>query len=203
MKIICIGRNYADHIRELANEKPDEPVIFLKPESALVLDNRPVRMPSFSNDVHHELEIVLRVCKAGKDIPVQEANGYFDAMAAGIDFTARDLQNQLKSKGLPWEIAKAFDDSAPVSGFIEKSRFSDVKAIRFSLKVNGQIRQSGDTGLMLFHFDEIISAASRYFRLDPGDLIFTGTPAGVGAVRSGDCLEAFIEDKQVLKFFIQ
>jgi 2-keto-4-pentenoate hydratase/2-oxohepta-3-ene-1,7-dioic acid hydratase in catechol pathway len=200
MKIICIGRNYADHIRELANEKPEEPVLFLKPETALVLQNQEVPFPSFTQDLHHELELVLRVCRDGKDISLQEAGDFYDAIGLGIDFTARDLQAKLKSKGLPWETAKAFDYSAPLSEFIPIDKISLENGIHFQLKVNGEIRQQGNSNLMLFPFDEIISHASRFFRLLPGDVIFTGTPSGVAAVQSGDHLEGFLENTKLLDF---
>ena len=202
MKILCIGRNYADHIQELANEKPDEPVVFLKPDTALVFGNQSVMYPKFTQDMHHELEIVLRINKEGKDIAKKDAPDYFDAIGLGIDFTARDLQTKLKSKGLPWEISKAFDHSAPVSEFFPKSEFSDLANLNFHLHVNGEKRQTGNTSLMLFHFNEIISWISRYFSLQPGDLVFTGTPAGVSAVKPGDRLEAWLEDKKTLDFLV-
>jgi len=200
MKIICIGRNYADRIRELANEKPEEPVLFLKPESALVLNNSDVKHPSFTSDLHHELEIVLRVCREGTNIASEHADAYYDAFALGIDFTARDLQAKLKAKSLPWETAKAFDQSAPVSAFIPKSELNLKDGIAFTLQVNGETRQQGNTQMMLFPFAEIIEAASRFFRLMPGDLIFTGTPAGVAAVKPGDQLEAWMEGRKLLEF---
>ena len=200
MKIICIGRNYADHIRELANEKPDEPVLFLKPESALILNNSDVKHPTFTSDLHHELEIVLRICREGSNIASENADAYFDAFALGIDFTARDLQAKLKAKSLPWETAKAFDQSAPVSAFIPKSELNLKDGIAFTLQVNGKTRQQGNTQMMLFPFAEIIEAASRFFRLMPGDLIFTGTPAGVAAVKPGDHLEAWMEGRKLLEF---
>jgi len=202
MKILCIGRNYADHIQELANEKPDEPVVFLKPETALVVGNQSVPYPKFTQDMHHELEIVLRINKSGKDIVEKDAPNYFDAIGLGVDFTARDLQTKLKTKGLPWEISKAFDHSAPVSEFFPKSEFSDLANLNFHLDVNGEKRQTGNTSLMLFHFNEIISWISRYFSLQPGDLVFTGTPAGVSAVKPGDRLEAWLEDKKILDFLV-
>lgn len=202
MKILCIGRNYADHIQELANEKPDDPVVFLKPDTALVIENQIVTYPKFTQDMHHELEIVLRISKEGKDIAEKDAPDYFDAIGLGIDFTARDLQTKLKTKGLPWEIAKAFDHSAPISEFYSKSEFPDLNNLNFYLHVNGQKRQTGNTSLMLFPFNEIISWISRYFSLIPGDLVFTGTPAGVSAVKPGDRLEAWLEDKKTLDFLV-
>ena len=202
MKIICIGRNYDEHIRELGNERPVEPVLFLKPDSALVLDNRNVRYPSFTSDIHHEVEIVLRISKAGKDVSVENAGKHFDAVALGIDFTARDVQSRLKAKGLPWEIAKAFDDSAPVSSFIPIENFSRSEGIFFSLKVDGELRQSGDTRQMIYNFEEIIHWSSRFFQLNPGDLIFTGTPSGVGPVHKGNRLEGFLSGEKMLDFML-
>lgn len=202
MKIICIGRNYDEHIRELGNERPEEPVLFLKPESALVLDNRDVRYPSFTSDLHHEAEIVLRISKAGKDVSVENAGKHFDAIALGIDFTARDVQSRLKAKGLPWEIAKAFDDSAPVSSFIPFENSSRTEGIVFSLKVDGELRQCGDTRQMIYNFEEIIHWSSRFFQLNPGDLIFTGTPSGVGPVQRGSRLEGFLSGEKMLDFSI-
>lgn len=200
MKIICIGRNYDEHIRELGNEKPEEPVLFLKPDSALVAENRDVRYPSFTSDLHFEAEIVLRISKAGKEIAVEDAAAFFDAIALGIDFTARDLQSRLKAKGLPWETAKAFDDSAPVSAFIPSEQFSRENGILFSLKVDGDLRQSGDTRKMIYSFEEIIHWSSRFFQLNPGDFIFTGTPSGVGPVQRGSRLEGFLSGEKMLDF---
>jgi acylpyruvate hydrolase len=202
MKIICIGRNYDEHIRELGNERPEEPVLFLKPDSALVLDNRNVRYPSFTSDIHHEVEIVLRISKAGKDVSVENASNHFDAVALGIDFTARDVQSRLKAKGLPWEIAKAFDDAAPVSSFNPIENFSRSEGIFFSLKVDGELRQSGDTRQMIYNFEEIIHWSSRFFQLNPGDLIFTGTPSGVGPVHKGNRLEGFLSGEKMLDFML-
>jgi acylpyruvate hydrolase len=202
MKILCIGRNYADHIKELANERPDQPVVFLKPETALVENNKAVAYPEFTNDLHHEAEIVLRVSKEGRNIPLNSAFHYFDSIGIGVDFTARDLQSKQKAKGLPWEIAKSFDQSAPVSVFLPVKQFQDIKNLSFMLKVNGVVRQNGNTCDMMFSFDEIISYCSRFFTLLPGDLIFTGTPAGVGPVSPGDHLEAFMENIPLLDFKI-
>ena len=200
MKIICIGRNYAEHIKELANERPEEPVVFLKPETALVENNQSVPYPDFSKDLHHEIEIVLRISRLGKNIPVNQAGDYFDSIGLGIDFTARDLQSKQKAKGLPWEIAKSFDHSAPVSGFLPKADFLQLNRLSFRLEVNGTIRQEGNTADMMFSFDEIISWCSRFFTLQPGDLIFTGTPSGVGPVQSGDHLAGFLEGRKLLDF---
>ncbi len=203
MKILCIGRNYADHIAELNNERPAEPVIFLKPDTAILKDNEPFYHPDFSNDIHHEVEIVLKINKVGKNIEAKFAHKYYDEIGIGIDFTARDLQSKLKEKGLPWEKAKAFNDSAPISGFIKKEELGDLKNLQFDLKINGQTRQTGDTAMMLWDFDEIIAEMSRYFTLKTGDLIFTGTPAGVGKVNIGDNLIASIGDNEMLNFEIK
>jgi acylpyruvate hydrolase len=203
MKILCIGRNYAEHIAELNNERPTEPVLFIKPDSAILRNNDAFYIPDFSNDIHYEVEIVLKVCKIGKNISPKFAHKYFDEVGIGIDFTARDLQSKLKEKGLPWEKAKAFNGSAPISNFINKEELGDLKNLKFSLKINDELRQSGDTAMMLWDFDEIIAEMSKYFTLKKGDLIFTGTPAGVGKVNIGDKLVAFIEDKEMMNFEIK
>ncbi|WP_303312490.1 fumarylacetoacetate hydrolase family protein [Hymenobacter sp. BT730] len=199
MKILCIGRNYAEHIAELHNEVPDEPVIFLKPDTALLQRNMPFFYPDFSQDIHHEIELVLRVSKNGKNIDPKFAHTYFDAIGLGIDFTARDLQSKAKSKGLPWDLAKGFDGSAPLSPtFKPVAEFADLNNINFRLEVNGEVRQRGNSGLMLHNFDNIISYISRFITLKMGDLIFTGTPSGVGPVQVGDQLVGFIEEERVL-----
>lgn len=203
MKILCIGRNYADHIAELNNERPAEPVIFLKPDTAVLKDNEPFYHPDFSNDIHHEVEIVLKISKVGKNIEAKFAHKYYDEIGIGIDFTARDVQSKLKEKGLPWEKAKAFNGSAPISGFIKKENLGDLKNLTFSLKINEESRQLGNTALMLWNFDEIIAEMSRYFTLKTGDLIFTGTPAGVGKVNVGDHLVAYIGNDEMLNFAIK
>lgn len=203
MKILCIGRNYADHISELNNERPSEPVIFLKPDTAILKDNEPFYHPDFSNDIHHEVEIVLKISKVGKNIKAKFAHKYYDEIGIGIDFTARDLQSKLKEKGLPWEKAKAFNGSAPISGFIPKSKFADLKNLNFHLEVNQEVRQKGNTEMMLWNFDEIIEEVSKYFTLKTGDLIFTGTPAGVGKVVIGDKLTAFIEGEKMMSFEVK
>ena len=203
MKILCIGRNYADHISELNNERPSEPVIFLKPDTAILKDNEPFYHPDFSNDIHHEVEIVLKINKVGKNIDAKFAHKYYDEIGIGIDFTARDLQSKLKEKGLPWEKAKAFNDSAPISGFVSKSQFDDLQYLNFHLQVNENIVQKGNTEMMLWSFDEIIAEISKYFTLKTGDLIFTGTPAGVGKVVIGDRLTAFIEGKEMMSFEVK
>lgn len=203
MKILCIGRNYADHISELNNERPSEPVIFLKPDTAILKDDEPFYHPDFSNDIHHEVEIVLKINKVGKNIEAKFAHKYYEEIGIGIDFTARDIQTKLKEKGLPWEKAKAFNGSAPISGFVSKTKFADLKKLDFSLEVNGEVCQKGNTEMMLWNFDEIIAEISKYFTLKTGDLIFTGTPAGVGKVAVGDKLTAFIEGEKMLSFEVK
>ena len=203
MKIICIGRNYVDHIKELNNEKPDEPVIFLKPDSSILAKNRPFFIPSFSNNLHHEVELVLRIERLGKNISQKFAHRYYTGVGLGIDFTARDLQDKLKEKGLPWEKAKAFDQSAVISNeFIPMDQL-DRNNIGFRLDINGETRQMGNSNLMIFHFDELVSHISKYFTLKTGDLIYTGTPAGVGPVKITDRLEGFIGDKKMFDFLIK
>jgi acylpyruvate hydrolase len=202
MKIIAIGRNYAAHIHELANEVPTSPVIFTKPETALLKNNEPFYYPSFSESVHHEVEIVLKISKTGKNIDEKFSHKYFDEIGLGIDFTARDLQNELKSKGLPWDLAKGFNSSAPVSGFFSKKEFNLLN-LNFHLDVNGETRQKGNTSHMIYSFDYIISFVSKYFTLKQGDLIFTGTPAGVAEVKIGDKLQAYLENKPVLEFDVK
>jgi 2-keto-4-pentenoate hydratase/2-oxohepta-3-ene-1,7-dioic acid hydratase in catechol pathway len=194
MKIICIGRNYAEHITELQNEKPSEPVIFLKPDSAILPKNNPFYIPEFSNDVHYEVEILVRINRLGKHIATRFTHKYYDEIGLGIDFTARDLQNKLKEKGLPWEKAKAFDGSAVIGEFISKSQFTDLNDINFSLIKNNQLVQKGNTQLMLWKIDELIAYVSQFFTLKIGDIIFTGTPAGVGKVQPEDELTGKIED---------
>lgn len=203
MKILCIGRNYADHISELNNERPSEPVIFLKPDTAILKDNEPFYHPDFSNDIHHEIEIVLKINKVGKNIEAKFAHKYYDEIGLCIDFTARDLQSKLKEKGLPWEKAKAFNGSAPISGFVPKIQFDDLSNVNFHLEINGKTVQKGNTEMMLWNFDEIIAEISKYFTLKTGDLIFTGTPAGVGKVVVGNKLTAFLEDKEMMAFEVK
>jgi acylpyruvate hydrolase len=203
MKILCIGRNYADHISELNNERPTEPVVFLKPDTAVLKDNEPFYHPDFSKDIHHEVEIVLKINKVGKNIESKFAHKYYDEIGIGIDFTARDLQSKLKEKGLPWEKAKAFDNSAPISGFVSKAQFADLKSLNFHLEISGEVRQKGNTEMMLWNFDEIIAEISKYFTLKTGDLIFSGTPAGVGKVNIGDRLVAFVEGVEMMSFEVK
>lgn len=203
MKIIAIGRNYAEHIEELNNERPSAPVVFMKPDTAVLKNNMPFFHPDFSNNIHHEVELVLKINKEGKYIKKEFAHRYFDEIGVGIDFTARDLQDQCKAKGLPWEIAKGFNGSAPVGEFLSVSEFKDFNDINFHLLINGEQRQKGNTAMMLFDFGVIIEYISQFFTLKKGDLIFTGTPAGVGKVNIGDRLEAFIEDQKLLDFEIK
>lgn len=200
MKIICVGRNYAAHAKELNNKVEDEPVIFLKPETALIPPRQPFFYPSFSSDIHYECELVVRICKVGKNISEKFAHRYYNEITLGIDFTARDLQTKLKAKGLPWELAKGFDGSAPVGRFIDKNETGKpVDDLHFQLLVNQEIRQSGHTANMLFHVDRIISFVSSFYTLKIGDIIFTGTPEGVGPVKQGDHLEAILEGNKVLQ----
>jgi acylpyruvate hydrolase len=198
MKIICIGRNYAEHAKEMKAETPTEPVFFMKPETALVRDGWPFFYPEFSKEIHHEVEIVIKICKVGKNIQRQFAYKYYDELSIGIDFTARDLQAQCKAKGLPWEKAKAFDGSAPIGKFVPISQFKNINDINFRLDINGKTIQQGNTKDMIFSFDTIIEYVSKFVTIKDGDLIYTGTPVGVGPVNIGDKLEAFIENE---KFF--
>ena len=201
MRIFCIGRNYVEHIKELNNERPDEPVIFSKPDTAILRNNSPFFYPSFSTDIHHEVELVLHISKNGKNIEEKFATKYFDTIGIGIDFTARDLQQKAKTKGLPWEIAKGFNGSAPISSqFVSVADFKNLNDINFKLEINGQLKQQGNTSLMLFSFSVIISYLSKFFTLKTGDLIFTGTPSGVGPVVAGDKLSAYIENDKLLEF---
>ena len=197
MKFICIGRNYRDHALELNNQVPSEPVIFMKPDTALLRGNSPFYIPQFSNEVHQEVEILVRICKVGRSIEERFAHRYYDEIGIGIDFTARDLQDELKKKGLPWEKAKAFDSSAYVSEFFPRSKYGDLANLNFGLKINGETKQSGNTSEMIFTIDQIISYVSRFFTLKIGDIIFTGTPAGVGRVNANDVLELFIEEESM------
>lgn len=203
MKVIAIGRNYAAHAKELNNPVPSVPVIFMKPDTAVLKDNKPFYIPEFSVDIHYELEVVLKICKEGKHIQEKFASGYFEEIGLGIDFTARDIQNHHKEKGLPWELAKSFDNSAAISHFVPKSKFENIYNIDFELKINQEIRQNGNTKNLLFSFEKIIAFVSQYITLKKGDLIFTGTPEGVGQVKQGDQLEAWIADEKFLNFNIK
>jgi len=203
MKIICIGRNYAAHIEELNNEKPTEPVIFTKPDTALLRNNAPFYHPEYSKDIHHEVEIVLKISKEGKAVQEKFAHKYYNEIGLGIDFTARDLQTKAKDAGLPWALAKGFNGSAPISDFVTKSTFANINDLNFGLKKNGEWVQQGNTSLMLYHFDFIVSYISQFITLKTGDLIFTGTPKGVGKVEIGDRLEGFIEDQPFFDFEVK
>ncbi len=197
MKILCVGRNYTEHAKELGNAVPENPVIFSKPDTALLKNGEPFYHPDFSSDIHHEVELVIKISKMGKKIQPKFARNYFNEIGLGIDFTARDTQSKLKEKGLPWELAKAFDGSAPIGEFINVEG-KDLSNINFSLKKNGEVVQQGNTSQMIFPFEEIISFVSQYFTLKVGDLIYTGTPAGVSKINIGDELEGFIEDQPML-----
>ena len=196
MKIICIGRNYSEHIKELANEKPKEPVIFLKPDTALVQKNQPFFIPHFSNEIHHEVEVLVKINRLGKHIQEKFSPKYYDEIGLGIDFTARDLQLELKQKGLPWEKAKAFDCSAFVGDWINKNQFENLEALNFALLKNGKKVQEGNTQQMIWKIDQLIAYISQFFTLKIGDIIFTGTPSGVGSVNENDVLEGFLENKK-------
>ena len=202
MKLLCIGRNYVKHIEELGNEKPDAPIIFLKPDSAIIRNNYPFYYPDFSNDIHYEVELLVKIKKVGKCIPVNFAHQYYDEIGLGVDFTARDLQTKAKNKGLPWDLAKGFNGAAPISNFISKAPF-DLRNINFSLNHNGKTVQQGNAALMLWPIDEIIAYISQFITLKKGDIIFTGTPEGVGPVTIGDRMEGFIENHKMLDFEIK
>lgn len=203
MKIIAIGRNYIDHAKELNNPVPVEPIFFLKPDTALIRNNQPFFYPDFSNDIHYEVEIVVKFDKLGKNIAEKFAHRYYSEIGIGIDFTARDLQNKCKEKGLPWEIAKSFDGAAPISKFLKLEDLGDIKAVNFRLELNGQTVQQGNTGEMIFSVDKLIEHISKFMTIKIGDLMFTGTPAGVGPVKIGDRLTAYIGDKKMLDFQIK
>lgn len=203
MKIICVGRNYVAHAGELGNEAPEEPIIFLKPDTALLKNNQPFYYPDFSKEIHYEVEIIVRINKEGKYILPEFASKYYDSVGIGIDFTARDLQQKAKEKGLPWVLAKGFNGSAPVSDFVPLHKPGKINDLNFSLKINGALKQEGHTGLMIFPVDTLISYISRFITLRKGDIIFTGTPKGVGPIEIGDKLEAFLEDEKLLEIEIK
>lgn len=203
MKIICIGRNYARHIEELKNERPDEPVIFLKPDTAVLQKQFPFVIPEFSNDVHHEVEILVKINKVGKYIDAKFAHKYYDEIGLGIDFTARDVQSKLKEKGLPWEKSKAFDGSAVIGDFIPKTDFAALDNINFEMTNNGNVVQNGNTANMLWKIDELVAYASQYFTLRTGDILFTGTPEGVAKVNPGDVLEGSIEGNKLFRIQVK
>jgi acylpyruvate hydrolase len=203
MKIICIGRNYLEHAKELNNPVPEKPVFFMKPSTALLMPHHPFFYPDFTTDLHYEVELVLKVSKNCKSIQEKFAQDYYQEIGVGIDFTARDLQDECKRKGLPWEMAKAFDSSAPVGRFLDKSRFAASGSISFGLKINGEWRQRGNSNDMIFSFDKIIAYVSQFVTLKQGDLIFTGTPAGVGPTKIDDHFELFLEDEKLLSFYVK
>ncbi|MDD5570613.1 MAG: fumarylacetoacetate hydrolase family protein [Bacteroidales bacterium] len=198
MKIICIGYNYKEHVKETKAVMPAEPLFFLKPETSLILNNRPFFYPDFSNNIHYEVEILLRICKVGKNIQEKFANSYFKEIGIGIDITARDLQEECIKKGLPWEKCKSFEGSAPVSDFIKKDEFKNIYDINFHLNINGKTVQKGNTNDLIFSFEKIISHVSKFMTLKIGDIIFTGTPFGIGPLKLGDKIEAFIEGNKML-----
>lgn len=203
MKIICVGRNYEEHAKELKNPLPDEPIIFMKPDTALLRENKPFYLPSFAKSFHYEVELVVKINKMGKNIETKFANRYYEEIGLGVDFTARDLQDNLRKKGLPWELAKGFDNSAVISSFISKYDFENIDNINFSLTQNDEVKQQGCSSDMISSIDEIISYISKYFTLKIGDLIYTGTPAGVGEVKIGDRLKGYIEEREMFDFEIK
>jgi acylpyruvate hydrolase len=203
MKILAVGKNYLDHIKEMSSERPDEPVIFSKPDTALLMNNSAFYLPDFSNNIQFEAELILKICKEGKNIEEKFAHKYYDGIGFGIDFTARDLQLKAKEKGNPWTLAKGFNGSAPVSEFLPVSTFSDLNNINFKLQVNGVIKQKGNSGMMLCNFGKIISYISKFITLKKGDIIFTGTPEGVDKVNIGDKLEGYIEQKKMLEIEVR
>ncbi len=203
MKIICIGRNYTNHIAELQNERPTEPVVFMKPDSAVLLKQHPFVLPEFSNEVHHEIELIVKINKVGKYIEPKFAHKYYDEISVGIDFTARDLQDRLKSKGLPWEKAKAFDGSAVIGEFVSKEQFASLDNVNFELLKNGAVAQKGNSSLMLWKIDELVAYVSQFFTLKIGDIIFTGTPEGVASVAPNDVLEGYLEGQQLFRIQVK
>jgi 2-keto-4-pentenoate hydratase/2-oxohepta-3-ene-1,7-dioic acid hydratase in catechol pathway len=203
MKIICIGRNYANHIEELKNERPSEPVVFIKPDSAILLKQHPFVIPEFSEDIHHEIELIVKISKVGKYIEPKFAHKYYDEISVGIDFTARDLQAKLKEKGLPWEKAKAFDGSAVIGEFLPKSQFVSLENITFELTNNNVTVQKGNSDMMMWKIDELVSYVSQFFTLKIGDIIFTGTPEGVAAVKPDDVLEGFLEGQKLFRIQVK
>jgi acylpyruvate hydrolase len=203
MKILAIGRNYENHAKELNNPVPEEPVVFSMPDSALLKSNNDFYYPDFSKDIHHEVEVVVKICRVGKNIPLEFAHRYYDEIGLGIDFTARDIQAECKKKGLPWEKAKAFDGAAPISKFVSKAKFEDVSNLNFNLDINGCRVQTGNTSNMIFSIDFLISYLSQFFTLKIGDLIFTGTPEGVGPVKIGDNLVAELEGQKMMDFYVR
>lgn len=203
MKFICIGRNYTEHIKELQNERPESPVVFIKPDTSILLKKQPFFIPDFSDDIHHEVEVLVKIKKVGKHIDQKFAHKYYDEIGLGIDFTARDVQSRLKEKGLPWEIAKGFDGAAVVGNFFKTTAFKNLENIDFRLEKNGNVVQQGNTALMLWKIDELIAYVSQFFTLKIGDIIFTGTPAGVGRVVPNDVLIGYIENKKAFEIKVK
>jgi 2-keto-4-pentenoate hydratase/2-oxohepta-3-ene-1,7-dioic acid hydratase in catechol pathway len=203
MKIICIGRNYTEHIEELANEKPSEPVVFLKPDTSILLKKQPFFIPDFSNDVHYEVEVLVKIDRIGKHIDSKFSHKYYNEIGLGIDFTARDLQSKLKEKGLPWEKAKSFDGAAVIGNWVDKTKFDSIDSLNFHLNKNEKKVQIGNTQNMLWKVDEIIAYVSKYFTLKIGDIIFTGTPSGVGRVEKNDVLSGFLEEEQLFSIKVK
>lgn len=203
MKIICIGRNYTEHIEELANERPEEPVVFLKPDTSILLKKQPFFIPDFSDDIHHEVEVLVKIDRIGKYIDPKFSHKYYSQIGLGIDFTARDLQAKLKAKGLPWEKAKGFDGAAVVGNWVDKTQFESMDTLNFYLEKNGDKVQVGQTANMLWKIDEIIAYVSQYFTLKIGDIIFTGTPSGVGRVQANDVLEGYLETEKIFSIRVK
>lgn len=203
MKIICIGRNYVEHAREMSSPLPESPVFFLKPDTCLLRNNQPFFYPKFTQELHHEVEVVIRICRLGRNISEKFAHRYYKEVALGVDFTARDLQNVCKQKGLPWEMSKAFDGSAPISHFVTVEQVGGINAIDFHLDVNGITVQKGNTSEMIFSFDRIISYVSTFITLKTGDLIYSGTPSGVGPVKIGDRLKGYLKGSMMFDFFVR
>lgn len=203
MKIIAVGMNYAEHVKELKNEIPTEPVIFMKPDSALLKKNKPFYIPNFSDEIHYETELIVKIDRLGKNISEKFASRYYSTIGLGIDFTARDLQRDLRSKGNPWELCKAFDGSAVISEFSPIKDFGEIDNLNFHLSIDGNTVQKGNTADMIFNVNQIIAYVSKFFTLKIGDIIFTGTPVGVGKVAVDNLLEAYLENKQVLKFVVK
>jgi len=203
MKIICIGRNYTQHIEELQNERPEEPLVFIKPDSAVLLKQHPFVIPEFSEDIHHELEIIVKINKVGKYIDEKFAHKYYDEIGVGIDFTARDLQQKLKDKGFPWEKAKAFDGSAVIGDLLSKNNFNSLENLTFEMTKNGTTVQKGNSSHMLWKIDALIAHVSQFFTLKIGDIIFTGTPEGVGLVKPNDILEGFLEGNKLFRIHVK
>jgi 2-keto-4-pentenoate hydratase/2-oxohepta-3-ene-1,7-dioic acid hydratase in catechol pathway len=203
VKIICVGRNYSSHIKELANEKPIDPVLFLKPDTSILQKNHPFYIPHFSSNIDYEVEVIIRINKIGKHIQAKFSHKYYEEISLGVDFTARIVQNQLKSNGLPWEKSKSFDGSAIIGEWFQKNEFENINSLSFNLKVNKRVVQHGNTSEMLWKIDDLISYISQYFTLKIGDIIFTGTPAGVGPISENDVLVGHIEDRQAFSVKIK